>query len=219
MAHAAVEHPVTTPSGTRSMDRWGRIGGTAGVAFVVLTMAGGFVQGDVPVYSEGPAVIKEWFAANSDRYLVGSFLIVVGALCFLVFLAVLVNMLVRADDTHAPWPWMVLAGGVLVVVPPLVSTGFDPRLALLEGDVSDEVARSLSAGDYMTLLLMYPFAGAMALATSLAIARSDVLWRRLAWFGPFIALGGLVSMAAPLEHDAEGVLTWVGYLTLFAFLA
>lgn len=26
-------------------------------------------------------------------------------------------------------------------------------------------------------------------------------------------------MAAPLEHDAEGALTWVGYLTLFAFLA
>ncbi len=71
----------------------------------------------------------------------------------------------------------------------------------------------------MTFGLMYPLAGAMALAVSLAIVRTGVLWRPLAWFGPLIAVGGLVSMTAPLQHDANGVLTTVGYLTMFAFLA
>jgi hypothetical protein len=47
---------------------------------------------------------------------------------------------------------------------------------------------------------------------------TGVLWRVLAWFGPLITVGGLVALTAPLEHDAEGKLTTVGYVTLFAFL-
>jgi hypothetical protein len=209
---------VTTGLSSGPLERWGRIGGVAGVAFVVLTIAGGLVQGDVPVYTDSPAVIKEWFADNGDAYLVGGFLIVVGALFYLAFLAVLVAALFAAEEPRGPWPWLALLAGIGVVVAAQTSSAFDPTLALLEGDVSDDLARGLSAADYLTFLLLYPFAGVLALAASLTIARTGVLWRPLAWFGPPIALGGLVALAAPLQHDAEGTLTTVGYLTLFAFL-
>lgn len=64
----------------------------------------------------------------------------------------------------------------------------------------------------MTFLLLYPFAGILALAVSLVIMKTGVLWRPLAWFGPLITLGGLVAATAPLNHDAEGALTTVSYL-------
>lgn len=127
--------------------------------------------------------------------------------------------LVRAEEAHGPWPWLALLAGVLVVVAAAVSSAFDPTLALLEGDVSDDLARTLSAVGHMTFLLLYPFAGVLALAVSLTILRTGLLWRPLAWFGPLITLGGLVAPTAALQHDAEGALTTVAYVTLVAFLA
>jgi hypothetical protein len=209
---------MATSGGGHPLDRWEEIGGVAGLVFVALTLVGGFVQGDVPVYTEGPGAVKDWFAGNSDRYLVGALLIVLGILFFLGFLAALVAALLRAD-THGPWPWLVLLAGAHLVVAAQASSAFDPTLALLEGDVSDDVARMLSAADYMTFLLLYPFSGVLTLAVSLSILRTAVLWRPLAWFGPLVTVGGLVAATAPLQHDAEGVLTTVGYVTLLAFLA
>lgn len=197
----------------------GLIGGIAGIAFVALMVAGGVVQGDVPVYSQEPAVIKDWFVDNSDRYLIGWCFIAVGVIFYLAFLAALISILVEADGTRSPWPWLSLIAGVHLVVAAQASVAFDGTLALLEGDVSDDVARTLSAGDYMTFLLLYPFAGIHTLAVSLSILRTGVLWRALGWFGPLVAVAGLVALAAPFERDAEGVLTTVGYITLFAFLA
>lgn len=209
---------MTTPSAVKPLSQWDVLAGAAGLLFVALTIAGGVVQGDVPVYSDGPAVIKEWFAENSDRYLVGAFLIVLAVFFFLGYLAGLVAGLLRVDG-HGLWPLLALLAGALLVVAAQASAAFDPTLALLEGDVSDDVARMLSAADYMSFLLLYPFAGVHALAVSVAIFRTGVLWRPLAWFGPVVTLGGLVAMTAPLQHDAEGALTLVGYVTLFAFLA
>jgi hypothetical protein len=143
------------------------MGGAAGVAFVISHGRGWGGQGDVPVYTDGPIVIKEWFAHNSDRYLVGSCLIVLGVFFYLAFLAALVAALLRADEEHGPWPWLALLAGVHLVVAAQASVAFDPTLALLEGDVSDDVARTLSAADYMTFLLLYPFAGVLTLAVSL----------------------------------------------------
>lgn len=214
----SVRKVVTTPSVAKPSNQWEVLGGLAGLLFVALTIAGGVVQGDVPVYSDGPAVIKEWFAENSDQYLVGALLIVLGVFFFLGYLAALMAGLLKAAGGGL-WPWLAVLAGVLLVVAAQASAAFDPTLALLEGDVSDDVARMLSAADYMSFLLLYPFAGVHALAVSVAIFRTGVLWRPLAWFGPVVTVGGLVAMTAPLEHDAEGVLTVMGYLTLFALLA
>jgi hypothetical protein len=164
-------------TGWKLPEQFSRIGGAAGLAFVALTVVGGIVQGDVPVYTEGPIKIKEWFAENSDRYLVGGLLIVLGALFFLTFLAALVAALFRAEAAHSPWPWLVLLAGVHLVVALQASTAFDPTLALLKGDVSDDLARTLSAADYMAFLLVYPFAGLLTLAASLSVLNTGVLGR------------------------------------------
>lgn len=124
------------------------------------------------MYTDGPEAIKEWFARNSDRYLVGWCLLFLGAFFYLAFLAVLVVAL----------------------------------------------ARALSAGDYMTFLSVYPLSGVLAFAVSLVGLRTGLFGRPLAWFGRLVALLGLVATTAPLQHDAEGALTYVGYATLLAFL-
>jgi hypothetical protein len=194
------------------------IGGAAGITFVALTFVGGVVQGDVPVYTQGPTTIKDWFAGNSDRYLVGGLLVLLGLVFYLAFLAALVRVFLRADERQSLWPWFALLAGIHLVVAAQASIAFDGTLALLEGDVPDDIARALSAGDYMSFLLLYPFAGIQTLAVSLSILRSGVIWRPLAWFGPLVAVCGLIAATAPLEHDAEGMLTTVGYVALFGFL-
>lgn len=210
---------MDTPIRPGANDNHRLVGGIAGLAFVALVVAGGVAQGDVPVYSEGPTVIKDWFANNGDRWLIAGCLLVLAMIFYVAFLAALVTSLLSADDGRSPWPLLALLAGVHLVVAVQASVAFDGTLALLKGEVSNDVARTLSAGDYMTFLLVYPFAGIQALAVSLCIFKTGVLSRALAWFGPIVAAGGLVAAAAPLEHDPEGVLTVVGYITLFAFLA
>lgn len=123
---------MSTSSAMTVLERWGRMGGAAGVAFVALTLIGGVVQHDVPVYTDGPSVIKEWFADNSDRYFVRWCLIVLGVFFFLVFLAVLVAF-ARADDAHGPWRWLALLAGSLVVVAAQVSSAFRPNAGAPRG--------------------------------------------------------------------------------------
>jgi hypothetical protein len=200
------------------MNAWARVGGAAGIVFVILTVLGGFVQGDVPVYSDGPVTIKTWFAENSDQYLIGFYLISIGSLFYLWFLATLVSTLSGHENTR-PWNMVALLGGVHLLVAAQASLAFDGTMALLEGDLSDDLARTLSAGDYMTFLLAYFFAGILVLAVSVILMRTRLFWAPLAWFGPLITVGGIVAIAAPLEHDAEGALTVVGYGTLITFLA
>jgi hypothetical protein len=195
-----------------------RLGGLAGILFVGLTVIGFIIQGDVPVFTDGPATIKEWFSENGDRYLAGWYLIILGLLFYLGFLASLTATFTRVEAAH-PWNWVALLGGIHVLVAAQASVAFDGTLALLEGDVTDDVAKTLSAGDYMAFMLTYFFAGILALAVSVMIVRTRMLWAPLAWFGPLVTIGGVVSVSAPLQHDAEGALTLVGYATLVAFLA
>lgn len=210
---------MTTPIRPEVNDNHLLAGGLAGLGFVALMIAGGVIQGDVPVYSDGPTAIKDWFANNGDKYLIAGCLMALGMIFYLVFLAVLVTSFFKADDVRSAWPWLALLAGVHLVVAVQASVAFDGTLALLEGEVSDDVARALSAGDYMAFLLLYPFAGIQALAISLCIFKTGVLSRALARFGPIVTAGGLIATAAPLEHDAEGALSIVGYGTLFGFLA
>jgi hypothetical protein len=123
----------------------------------------------------------------------------------------------RAEDDGGPWSLVALLSGVLVFVAVQVSAPFDGTLALLKGDVSDDTARAFSAADYYALSATYPIAGVLTLAASVLILRTGILWPPLARLGMLVTAGGLIAGAAPLERDAEGVLTYAGYVTLLAF--
>jgi hypothetical protein len=196
---------------------WPRYGGAAGIAFVVLCVAGGFVQGDDPVYTDGSAAIKTWFAEHSSRYLIGYCLVALGLFVYLLFLATLVRVLMNVEG--GPLSLVALTSGLLVFVAAQVSAPLDGTLALLEGDVSDELAQVFSAADYYAFSVQSPLSGVLTLATSVVILRNTIWWRPLGWFGLLITAGGIIAGAAPLEQDATGVMTTVGYVTLFAFFA
>lgn len=201
-----------------SVDQWVRWGGVAGIVFVVLSLVGGVVQGNVPVYTDDPADIRGWFADNSSRYLAGWFLIAIGiAVFYPAFLAALTSLLVRAEGGVHPWALLALIAGLLVPVPAMAASAFDGTLALLEGDFSDELARTLSAADYYAFTPLPLIAGIFTGATSAVILRTGVLWRPLAGLGLLVTAGGIVAGAVPLEKDPDGVLYVIGYLTLFAF--
>jgi hypothetical protein len=101
----------------------------------------------------------------------------------------------------------------------MASASFDGTLALLEGDVPDDVARVLSAADYYAYSTLPLMVGLFSLAASAGISRTRVLWTPVAWPGLLIAAGGVIAGAVPLERDPEGVLYMVGAVTLFAFFA
>lgn len=205
------------PADPVDADHWVRIGGVGGLAFVALAVGGFVVQGDVPVYADGPAQIKQWFADNADRYLAGYYLLALAIVAFLPFLAGLTTLLMRAHGGPHPSSLLALIAGVLVPVYATASTSFDGTLALLEGDVSDDVARVLSAADYYAYSVMPLMLGIFSLATSLALSRSRLLWHPLAWVGVLIGVAGIIAGAVPVERNPDGVLYVVGIATLFAF--
>jgi hypothetical protein len=200
------------------LDHWVRLGGCAGIAFVAFTVLGFVVQGDVPVYSDGPSHIREWFAENGDRYLAGYYLILIGVFFYFPFLASFCTLLSRAEGSEHPWARAAFFAGIMVIVAALGSVGFDGTLATLEGDVSDDMARAISAADYYTFTLVALPGAALTLAASIVILRTAVLWRPLAWVGLLITIGGLIGTAAPTERDPEGTLTVVYYASFFALL-
>lgn len=217
LARSERDAATKAPAETTGADVWLRFGGAAGIAFVALTLAGGIVQGDVPVYADGATQIKQWFGDNAGRYLVGYYLIALAVLAYLAFLAGFTALLMRAERGAYPSSLFTLIAGVLVPAALIGSASFDGTLALLEGDVSDDVARVLSAADYYAYALVPLMLGLFSLASAVAIARTRVLWAPLAWAGFVIAAGGIAAGAVPIEQDPDGVLYTVGIVTLFAF--
>lgn len=200
------------------LGQWVRLGGCAGIAFVAFTAVGFVVQGDVPAYSDGPSHIRAWFAENSDRYLAGYYLILIGSFFYIPFLASFYALLSRAEGSERPWARAAFFAGIMLLVAALGSVGFDGTLATLEGDVSDDTARAISAADYYSFALVTLPGAALALAGSIVIVRTAVVWRPLAWFGLLITIGSLVGMAAPTQRDPDGALTTVNYASFLALL-
>ena len=98
----------------RLTDQWWKLGGAAGIVFVVLFIIAVLLQADVPMADDSAADIKKYFSDHPKRYMVGDFVFAFAHLFFfLPFASALRAFLGRAEPPDNMWSRLVFAGAVL----------------------------------------------------------------------------------------------------------
>jgi hypothetical protein len=163
----------------------------AGIAFVVLMVVGSILVGDVPAPDAPAQEIAGYLAdsGNHTRNIVGAYLWVIGAPVFLWFLVHLRNRLRSAEGATGSLSSLVFGAGVAFAAVWTVSAAAFVALPfaieLRDAPISDpDLVRLLPATGRLLLLHGAGFAGLLVvLAASLAIFRTGVFPRWLAWLG------------------------------------
>jgi hypothetical protein len=180
------------PAATTSwFTRWAPIGG---IAFVVLMVVGSMLIGDVPAPDAPARHIANYLAdsANHTRNIIGAYLWVIGALAFLWFLVRLRSDIGTAGEGFLSN--LVFGAGVAFAAVWTVSAAafaaVPYAIELRDAPLSDpDLVRVLPALGRLLLLHGGGFAGLLVvLATSIAIFRTGVFPRWLAWLGIVAAL-------------------------------
>jgi hypothetical protein len=202
-------------------DKWWRVGGAAGILFLIMFIVGITLQGEPPTFDEPVDEIRDWFADNGEQYLVGDYLTGLAFLLFfLPFLASLRGLLAAAEGGPAVWSRVAFAGGLLFLIFGGVASLFWATLAYSFGTVGN--------GDDGTLkTLMYLdqvgfSAGALAviplmLGASLVTLRTGVLWRWLSLLGLIVAVFAGIAGASSLTSDPDGALGGIGFIGFIGF--
>ena len=203
------------------LDDWRRIGGAAGILFVVLFLVGAIgLQGDTPMTTDPPAEVREYLADNGTRYLTGDFIISIGFVFgFWPFLSALRSLLGQAEGEPRMWSRYALIGGLVATVFGALSSLFWGALALGGADVADDsLTRTfMHASDYGFSGITFAFA-AFVVASSLVILRTGVLWRWLGWAGLVDGVALVIGSAWTIDGDPEGPLAFLGFIALIVLL-
>ncbi len=195
---------------------WWRVGGVAGILFLVLFIIGIIVQGDLPTFDDPVDDTQAWLSDNGEQYLVGNYLITLAfVLFFLPFLASLRGVLAAAEGGAAVWSRVAFAGGFLFLIIGATSSVFLGSLAYSFGVVeeADESAiRTLQYLDFFgftnALFALVPF----FLASSLVIWQTGVFWRWLGLVGLLLAVLAAIAGASYFGSDPEGGVAVVGFI-------
>jgi hypothetical protein len=169
-------------------ERWAPL---AGIAFVVLMVVGSMLISDVPSPDAPAQEIAGYLAdgGNHTRNIVGAYLWVIGALAFLWFLVRLRNDVRSAEGAAASLSSLVFGAGVAFAAVWMVSAGVLAAVPYVievrDAPISDpDLVRVLPAAGRLLLLHGAGFSGLLVvLATSMAIFRTGVFPRWLAWLG------------------------------------
>ena len=197
-------------------NNWWRVGGIAGILYLILFFAGFGLTGEAPTFDEPVDEIRDWFADNGEQYLVGDYLTGLAfVLFFLPFLASLRGLLARVEGEPAVWSWVAFSGGLALLIIGGIASLFWATLAYGFGvaeNADEETVRTLMyldvAGFAMLPLGFVPF----VLGASLVILRTGVLWRWLSFVGLIVAVFSIIAGASTLTSDPDGALGGVGFI-------
>jgi Domain of unknown function (DUF4386) len=181
------------------IERWAPIGG---IVFVVLMVVGSILVGDVPRADAPAQEIADYLADgdNHTRNIIGAYLWAVGALAFLWFLTRLRSDLRSAEGETGALSALAFGAGVAFTAVWMVSAAAFASVAyaveLRDAPVSDpDLVRVLLPMGRLLLLLGGGFAGGLVvLAASVAILRTGVFPRWLAWLGIVAAIALLFAV-------------------------
>ncbi|MDO8611905.1 MAG: hypothetical protein Q7R32_03660 [Dehalococcoidia bacterium] len=199
-------------------DKWWRVGGIAGILYLVLFIAGIVVQGEVPAFDKPVDEIRDWFTDNGEQYLVGDYMVGLAfMLFFLPFLASLRGLLAAAEGGPAVWSRVAFAGGLLFLIFGATASVFWGALAygfgVVENGDEGTIRTLMYLNSYGFTLLALALAP-LLLASSLVIFRSGVLWRWLVVPGLLAGVLGIIGGASSLDSDPEGALGGLGFLAI-----
>ena len=197
-------------------DKWWRVGGVAGILFVIMVIVGAAVSGDTPTFDEPADEIRDWFADNGEQYLVGAFIFGLAfAFFFFPFLAGLRSLLAAAEGGHRMWSTVAFAGGVSWLALGFAISLFWATLAYSFGVVEqgdDVPVKTLMYLDQVgTSVLLLPIIP-LILGASLVSLRTGVLWRWLAVIAAVAIVFDAINGASTLTSDPDGALGGIGFI-------
>ena len=221
---AAMHGPqVRRPTGTRGGATWPRVEEYApltGIIPILLALAGLIVW-------EGPAARPEWDAprpailayfADRDTVVLGGFLLMLAAVCFLCFAGWLRAVLRRAESGDGALSAIAYGGGVAAAAFMLAMPATNVFAALFAGELGPRSAQTFFFfGD----VFLYPAAMASSVlvgATALVALRTGVLPRWLGWLSLVLALWLLVPPLGAAAGTPENPAVWTALAALPAVL-
>jgi len=197
-------------------DKWWRVGGAAGILFIVMFIAGIAVTGDSPTLDNSTDEIRNWYTDNGDQFLVGSYIIGLAfAFFFFPFLAGLRSLLAAAEGGPRMWSSVAFAGGLAFLIFGAIGSFFWATLAYSFGVVEqgdDVPIRTLMHLDLVgTATFPMPLI-ALVVGTSLVSLRTGVLWRWLSVLALVVVVFVVINGANTLTSDTDGALGGIGFI-------
>jgi hypothetical protein len=200
---------ATTEPRTRSMASTrsgtaGRVGGAAGIAFVVLALAGNTLAGGgVPVDAPAAEHAAELARRTADgAWRAGVALELVAFLALLVFSAALARRIRMVEPQEASTGLVVLSAGVLLAAVKLGSGAAVLAADSRAGHLDGELARLLADLNGAAFALSFVPLGLLLLAAAVGALVHGALPRTLGWVG---AVVGVLLVAATAVAGADAV--------------
>jgi hypothetical protein len=178
---------------------WGKVGAVAGVLFVVLLVVGsGLVLGDLPEDDATAQELTDFWSdsGNQVSVIVGTYLLIVGALAFLAFMAtVRSRLMAAAGDGGDVLTAVAFSSGVVFTAMLIAAAGAFGLIGATQKFGTDfplpgeDTLRIVPTFGYLFLLVGGALATSLAIAsTSWAILRTGAFARWLAWLGFLAAI-------------------------------
>ncbi len=201
----------------KALDKWWRVGGAAGIIFVVLFVIAFAIVGDEPAYTDKASEIKTWFVDNRDSWRIGVYLFSIGAFLFyLPFLSALTSFLGNAEGQPPVWSRVAMMGGFAFLILTFLSTAGEGALTLIAKDLGDDAVKALfTLSQYLFPVTGFAIA-ALTLGSSVVILRTGVLSSWLGWYGVVPAAVGVIGAAGIFADDPQGFLFTVQMIGLAA---
>jgi Domain of unknown function (DUF4386) len=187
-----------------------RTGGAAGALYVVLVFVGQGIAGtgDSPALGSPPADYARWLAANGPGTVgyAGAFLELIGLLAFVVFVAVLYDLLRRFEHERTWLPAAALGAGLVSAAIKIGSA--PPMLAAfsLRHAIDPQLAKALIEMNDYAFLLTWAVDAVLLGAVAASALRTGALPRWLAISAAVIAALLLASLAGGNEAPPFGFL-------------
>lgn len=181
-----------------------RLGGAAGIAFVVLVMASFFTAPAPPAVDAAVAEVRAYVLDNRSGLLVQALLFAL-ALPLLLFLLEAVRRRLSTDDATAPVATVgALAGMLFFTVAILASASFGAVGWLDDGvgDLGDDAFRLSWNLGYLVYLAVFPLASLSLLAAGWCARRSGGF---AAWYWVLSVILGVVLLVGSVGIVSSGV--------------
>lgn len=180
--------------------RWLRTGAVAGILFVVLLVVAQFVAAS-PGPKDSTSTIVTFYLHNKTAALWSAYAGMAAAVALLLFVAAVYSVLQRSEDQSSVVSTVALGAGIALMPIILVSSSFSVALAWNGAQSGDPaVARALFDLGNATLIFSDLVIAIFLAAASLAVLRTRILPRWLAWIGLLgaaLLLAGTASLFNP----------------------